>query len=186
MPVMDGFALLAYVSSNCPEIPVFVMTANDNPEFKERASLLGSLKFFEKPMNIDVLIDSIFEELHAGAQGKIEGIGLASFLQLIEMEQKTCTLTVEFEGMSGSVYCLKGVLIAAETGELKNEKAIFQMLEWDVPAIKIENVCAKKENEINQPLMSVLMEGLKLRDEKKAAQKANVKPLEPRKNKESR
>ena len=185
MPEMNGFELLAYMSSNCPEIPVFVMTANGSPEVEERINTLGSIKYFEKPMNIDVLTESIFEELNAGAQGKIEGIGLSSFLQLIEMEQKTCTLTVESEGISGRVYCLKGALISAESGELKNEQAVYRLLEWDNPAINIENTCAKKENEINQPLMSVLMEGLKLKDEKIAEQKARITPLKPRDGKES-
>jgi CheY-like chemotaxis protein len=179
MPVMDGFELLAYLNSNCPEIPVFVMTANGSPEIEERINALGSIKYFEKPMNIDILIESILEELHAGAKGKIEGIGLASFLQLIEMEKKTCTLTVQSKGKTGKLYCLKGTVLTAEAGEFKKEKAVYQLLGWDNPAIALENVCIKKEKEINRPLMSVIMEGLKIKDEKIAKSKTQKAPLKP-------
>ncbi len=180
MPVMDGFELLAHMNSNCPGIPVFVMTANGSPEIEERINALGSIKYFEKPMNIDTLTDCIFEELNAGAKGKIEGIGLASFLQLIDMEKKTCTLTVQSKEKSGNIYCLKGVLIAAETGEFKKETAMYQLLEWDNPAIAIENVCIKKEKEIGLPLMNIIMEGMKKKDEKAAKNSAGKTPLKPR------
>jgi len=80
MPVMDGFELLIYMNQNHPEIPMFVMTANGSPEVEKRINSLGSIKYFEKPMDIEHLVECITEELDSGAKGQIQGIGLASFL----------------------------------------------------------------------------------------------------------
>src|SRR6056297_3312362 len=61
MPVMDGFELLAHLSSNHPEIPVFVMTAKGSPEVEQKIDAMGSLKYFEKPINVDALMKAVRE-----------------------------------------------------------------------------------------------------------------------------
>ena len=97
--------------------------------------------------------------------GSVHGISLDSFLQMVQMEKTTCTLTVKFEAEIGHLYVLNGDLISAETGDLKNVAAAHRIISWDESTIEIENVCNKEEKKINEPLMNILMEGLKLRDE---------------------
>ena len=97
--------------------------------------------------------------------GAVHGISLDSFLQMVQMEKTTCTLTVKAENEVGYLYVLNGDLIAAETGDLKNVEAARRIISWDKSTIEIEHVCSKEEKEIDEPLMNILMEGLKLRDE---------------------
>jgi len=182
MPEMDGFALMVYLNEHHPEIPIFVMTAFGDSEIKSRIKEIGPIKYFEKPLNIDVITDCIFDELNAGAVGEIEGISLASFLQLVEMEKKTCTLQVESHEQSGLMYFLKGELMAAETADVKNIEAAYEMIGWDRIKIGIENTCRIKDKEIQQPLMTILMEGLKIKDEKEHADKTKKTPLKPLKS----
>ncbi|MFC1489284.1 DUF4388 domain-containing protein, partial [Thermodesulfobacteriota bacterium] len=99
------------------------------------------------------------------AGGSIQGVSLDSFLQMVQVERTTCTLTVKAENEVGHLYVLNGDLIAAETGDLKNVAAAHRIISWDKSTIEIENVCNKEEKQINEPLMNILMEGLKLRDE---------------------
>ncbi len=66
----------------------------------------------------------------------------------------------------GYLYILEGELISAESGDLKNREAFNRIISWENVAIEIENTCTKTENEINQPLMNLLMEGLRVKDEK--------------------
>jgi len=87
---------------------------------------------------------------------------------MVQMEKTTCTLKVVSGKKEGLLYILDGDLIAAETQDLQNMDAACDIISWDDTVIEIENSCAKTENEINQPLMHVLMEGLKLKDEKSA------------------
>jgi len=106
--------------------------------------------------------------VEAGVGGQLQGISLDSFLQMVQMEKTTCTLKVVSGKKEGLLYILNGDLIAAETQDLQNMDAACAIISWDDTVIEIDNSCAKTENEINQPLMHVLMEGLKLKDEKSA------------------
>jgi hypothetical protein len=103
--------------------------------------------------------------MEPGVGGQIRGISLDSFLQMAQMEKTTCTLTVSTNEEVGYLYILKGVLIAAETGDLDGKDSVFRILSWENVSIEIINTCEKTENEINQPLMNLLMEGLRLKDE---------------------
>jgi len=168
MPVMDGFELLVYMNKNHPDIPTFVMTAKGSPEVKEKINALGSIRYFEKPVDIDILAECIMEDLGSGAKGQLQGISLASFLQLIEIESKSCTLSVSARGENGTLTCLNGELINAEIGDLKGLQAAHKMISWDTASIEILNTADNTDKEINEPLMSIIMEGTRQKDENAA------------------
>lgn len=182
MPIVDGFQLLAHMSKNHPEIPAIVMTAFSTPELDAKVKAIGPANYFQKPLNMDILTDCIFEELSAGAEGELRGISLPSFLQLIEMEKKTCTVVVLSDDRTGSLFFTKGEIIAAETASLQNVEAAYELLSWERAELKIEDQNKKIKKEINQPLMNILMEGLKIKDEKDSENKVTRKPLKPLKN----
>ncbi len=168
MPVMDGFELLVYMNKNHPDMPMFVMTAKGSPEVKEKINALGSIKYFEKPVDIEYLAECIMDELGSGAKGQLQGISLASFLQLIEIESKSCTLSVSARGEKGVLTCLKGELINAQIGELKGLDAAHKMISWETASIEILNTATNTDREINAPLMSIIMEGTRQKDENAA------------------
>ena len=101
-----------------------------------------------------------------GFGGNLLGISVPSLLQMIESEQKSCTLRVTSQEKKGYLYIKDGELIAAETDRLSKENAVYEIISWDEPVIEIKDTIPVKEKEIFQPLMSVLMEGFRLRDEK--------------------
>ncbi len=179
MPVMDGFELLSYISENCPEIPVFVMTAHDSPEIDSKIRSLNIAQYFIKPLNMDEFKLRLFDELESGAEGQIHGIGLVSFMQLVEMESKTCTLNIrsKTDGKAGKLYFFKGELTTAEAGELTNEKAVYEIVSWEKTTISIEKLCKKQVKEIAQPLLNILMEGIRIKDEKTAQLNIGKNPL---------
>lgn len=168
MPVMDGFELLIYMNKNHPDIPMFVMTAKGSPEVREKINALGSIRYFEKPVDIEYLAECIMDELGSGAKGQLQGISLASFLQLIEIESKSCTLSVSARGDKGVLTCLKGELINAEIGDLKGLEAAHKMVSWDTASIEILNTATNTDKEINESLMSIIMEGTRQKDENAA------------------
>jgi len=117
---------------------------------------------------MDVLAECIFEELGVGTKGKLEGISLPSFLQLMEIEEKTCALNISSHGKSGRLFFTKGELFAAKCEDLKNEEAVYELLSWEKVEIRIDNDNRKRDKEIIQPLMAMMMEGLKRKDDKSA------------------
>jgi CheY-like chemotaxis protein len=181
MPKMDGFELLAHMSGKYPKIPVIVMTAYGTPEIEERLRDMGDFQYLEKPLDLNVLADRIFDALEAGSSpDRIHGISLAAFLQLLEMENKTCTLTVRSRGKEGCLYFVKGELMQAETGEVKGEAAALAIVAWDNVAMEIQYTCTVKKS-IGLPLAEILMEGFRIKDEQESAKgkerKMDVKKL---------
>lgn len=102
----------------------------------------------------------------SGFSGKLLGISVPSFLQMIESEQKSCTLRVTYQGKTGYLYIKNGELIAAEANSLSKEKAAYEIIGWDEPVIEIKDTLPAKEKEILKPLMAILVEAYRLRDEK--------------------
>jgi CheY-like chemotaxis protein len=167
MPQMDGFELLAYISSNYPDVPVIVMTAYGTPAIEERLQKMGTFQYLEKPLDLNILADKITDALESSSSpDHIHGITLAAFLQLLEMESKTCTLTVHSQGRQGRLYFVKGELMQAETGEAKGDEAALDIVTWENVAIEIQYMCTVKKKGIGMPLAEILMEGFRLKDEK--------------------
>jgi len=174
MPEMDGFELLAFIASNYTTIPVIVMTAFGTPEVERQLRATGILTMIEKPINLDELAESIIEGLETAAEeGVLTGVSLDSFIQLIEMEQKTCVLEVQRKG-SDKEKCLllfgDGELYDAAWGDLKGEEAAHEIIGLKEVQIRFKKLSPGKKlkRRIEKPLMSILMEATRLRDEAEA------------------
>jgi hypothetical protein len=110
----------------------------------------------------------------AGIGGKIRGISLDSFLQVIQMDRMTCTLSVTSKEGSGTLYFVKGEIFSAATGDKVNAEAACQIISWEDSVIEIEESCDKTENKIVQPLMNILMEAMRVRDEAQSTPQEGV------------
>ena len=111
------------------------------------------------------LTENTSEKIDASVRGRIKGISLSSFLQMSEMEGTTCTLMVQSGKKIGTLHLMKGNLIDAETGPLKHQEAAFAILSWENTEIEIQKPSGRKQNQISLPLMHILMEALKRKDE---------------------
>jgi DNA-binding NtrC family response regulator len=167
MPEMNGLKLLSYMKKNQPEIPVIVLTAFGQSELEEKIKGYGNLEYYEKPLDINVFKETILKRIQTEPNSQIHGIGTASFLQLIDMEEKDCTLMIRSSGNLGYLYFSSGELIAAKSQGKRGEEAAFEIINWDNSSIEIRNTCPKREKEINKPLMYILMESARLKDESK-------------------
>jgi predicted regulator of Ras-like GTPase activity (Roadblock/LC7/MglB family)/DNA-binding response OmpR family regulator len=165
MPEMDGFELLNFMRKHYPDVHVMVITAYCTPEIKERLETLGTLRILEKPLDFKEMVDAILGELHSSSRGYIQGITLATFLQLVEMEKKTCTLKIRSKGKTGYLYFSEGELMAADNGTDRNERAAYDIVCWDDAEIEIRNVCREKKS-IHKTLGHILMEGFRIKDER--------------------
>jgi len=168
MPKMDGFALLASIMEYYPEIPVIVMTGYSNPELERITKEEGAAGYVSKPFQLDELITKIKESLERQTEGgTLHGISSGMFLQLIELEQKTCTIRV-FEkstGKLGLIFFLEGDLVDARTDNLIGEEAALKIFAWDKVSISIENSCPRRKKRINRDLQAILMDSMRLKDE---------------------
>lgn len=102
-------------------------------------------------------------------KGRVENLTLASFLQLLEMERKTCSLAVSSLDHRGLLYVREGHLVGAETAGLKGQPAALEIVTWENADIEISDHLPLFEPEIEATLRFLLMEGMRLKDERQEA-----------------
>jgi CheY-like chemotaxis protein/predicted regulator of Ras-like GTPase activity (Roadblock/LC7/MglB family) len=169
MPEMDGIELLSFLKNNFPEIPAIVMTAFGTPEIENGLLHTNMMRMLEKPVDFDELTQLILSLLeHDLTGGTLTGISVPSFLQLIEMEQNTCLMEVKAaEGEQGLLYFNKGVLYDAVFEKETGEEAVYSILMLEDVKISFRTLPTKKlKKKIDIPLMKLLMEGIRRKDER--------------------
>ncbi|KAF0188793.1 MAG: CheY-like receiver AAA-type ATPase and DNA-binding domain-containing response [Desulfobulbaceae bacterium] len=169
MPKMDGFALVAHLSSHHPEIPVIVMTAFGTPDIEENLKKIKALQYIEKPIDFNLLVSKILKGLEGRSKGFITGVSLSSLLQLLQLDKKTCTVTVRSGKHQGTLYFRNGDLLDANTDDLSGEDAAFTIISWKNVDIVLDNSCAITKPEIHKSLGFILLEGSRRQDEQNAS-----------------
>ncbi|MDD3618335.1 MAG: response regulator [Desulfobulbaceae bacterium] len=167
MPRIDGLGLLAYVQKYHPGIPCIVMSAHGTPAIVENLQS-DILQFIEKPFTADALAGAILSALEKDqAGGSITGISIGNFLQMIELEQKTCLCEVASAGNpKGFFYFSGGELHHAVYGDLKGEEAAIKMIQIDRPTISFRKIPQRPiPRKINRELTGLLLEAMKQKDE---------------------
>lgn len=165
MPVMTGYDLLSYLISNHPNINVIVVTGAGSPEIEEHVYICGSFGYLEKPIKMEVFIELAKAALFPTATGHIKGINLASFLQLLHMERKSCTVKVSFGIRKGYLYLTDGEIVNARFENNQGEIAAYSLLRWPNPDIEIQSAPRKIARNIDNSLDFILMESAKKQDE---------------------
>ncbi|NOX80450.1 MAG: DUF4388 domain-containing protein [Deltaproteobacteria bacterium] len=100
----------------------------------------------------------------AHEEGRIEGVSLASFLQLLEQERKSCTLIVSSGDQEGRFYFEEGVLVDAGSDGENGQEAASAILSWPHPSFSV----AKAEDRMHRitlPLAHILLAAAKVHDE---------------------
>lgn len=178
MPVMDGFQLITEVMRIDPYMPVIVMTAFGTPEIEDRISAMTPLHYLEKPLDFDALSQMMNKALTTEPRSYIRGITLSAFLQLVNMERKSCTLKVVSGNENGFLFIHKGELYDAQTSHLEGEKAAMEIIGWDAADIEMDTICRRKEKKITTPLEFLLLETFRIKDETNAGQNFRSSPAE--------
>ncbi|MCF8061653.1 MAG: response regulator [Deltaproteobacteria bacterium] len=168
MPRMNGFTLLAHIIEHYPDIPVIIITAYSTPEMEKQARLGGAVGYIEKPFMIEDLARKIVSALRQESEGgTLHGISSGTFLQLIEMEQKTCTIRVvdRSSEKKGVLFFRKGELMDARVNGLSGVDAAYKIFSWDEVNLSIQNSCQKQDKKIVGDLQGILLEAMRLKDE---------------------
>jgi CheY-like chemotaxis protein len=168
MPEMDGFSLLARLSEQYPDIPVIIVTAYSTPKSKKRVLEAGAAGYIEKPFVIEELAHKIIECLRKESEGgTLQTVPLNMFIQLVEMEQKTCTIRVmdQESGTRGVLFFLDGELMDSRVRDKQGVDAAYEIFSWGSVTLAIEDACAVKERRIEDGLQAVLLEAMRLKDD---------------------
>ena len=168
MPGMDGFELLAHIMEYYPDIPVIIITGYSTPEMEHLAREGGAVGYIAKPFLIEDLARQIMTTLRKESEGgTLHNVSSGIFLQLVEMEQKTCTIRLDdkFTGKKGILFFLEGELLDARVNDLQGEDAAYEIFSWDQVNLSIQNGCALKEKRIHSEMQHLILEAARRKDE---------------------
>ena len=179
MPAFDGFELIAWLREHRPGTPVLVMSAFLPDSDTAEARLLEGVECLRKPLSLCDVVTAIKDQLGRGVRGEVQDIPLAAFLQLLEMERKSCRLDVRQGDRAGRLFVDRGRLVHALLGELAGEAAALEIVGWERPRIRIRSGCGVIPQTLDRSLGYLLMESARLRDESGAPEAPRVTSWPP-------
>jgi CheY-like chemotaxis protein len=168
MPGMDGYELLSEILKTYPDIPVYIITAFDKPKTHEVVVKSGAAGYLRKPFSAEELVETITHSLRKRSEGgSLHNVSLETFLQLIEMEQKTCTLhIIDKKGRNqGALFFRQGDLYNARVGSRQGKPAAYDILSWSNVSLSIEHDCVFKTKNIDGDLQAILLDAMRSKDE---------------------
>jgi DNA-binding response OmpR family regulator len=149
----EGKRFVAEVGRRWPDIPVFVMTARDRDE----VGGLDTAEYIAKPPDMDFLVSRIDRAIRRQRESRVRGISLPTFLQILELERKTCTVFVSHGGRVGELYFRDGRLVQARSGGSEGEEALFELLSMREHSLRVVDRC-EADAAISTSLAALLME----------------------------
>jgi hypothetical protein len=118
--------------------------------------------------------------------GTLHNVSSGMFLQLVGIEQKTCTIRLEdkVSNKTGVLFFQEGELFDARVNDLQGENAAYEIFSWDQVNLSIQNGCALREKRIHNEMQHLILEAVRRKDEdiNNAGQPAvmeEVKSFEP-------
>jgi DNA-binding response OmpR family regulator len=168
VPGIEGPGLLKHVAESYPEVPAIVLTAYSTPEMERLARQNGAAEYFSKPVLPENLSQKIMTILSRQSDGgTLRSVSSGIFLQLIEMEQKTCTIRLEdlSSGQRGVLFFRDGELLDARACRRQGKPAAQRIFSWEKVTISIQNDCPPIKNKIQSELQTLILEAARLKDE---------------------
>lgn len=160
----DSYQLLNEINQRHPGIAVLGLTQTPEMASERRMKHAGAVRMLNRRVPPETLMEELEAMANASAKGHIEGIHLASLLQVLDWERKNCLVGVYSEGRSGLLHFQRGLLVHAECPGLSGEEAGIEILGWDDASIDFLP-SRESPRTVHRPLKELLMLAAQLRDE---------------------
>ncbi len=167
MPNMDGFELIARLTETYPDIPVIILTGYNAPSWKKTILQKEASGYIEKPFVVEELVETIKDNIEREAEGGLlHTVSLEMFVQLIDMDSRTCTIRVveKSTNREGGLFFKDGVLMDARIGDVRGKQAACEILMWNDVIVLLQDSCPISERMITADLRAILIDAMNLRD----------------------
>ncbi|MDZ7269747.1 MAG: response regulator [candidate division KSB1 bacterium] len=182
LPKLDGFQLLEKLKADPVTSSIPLMFLTNRRELQDRVrSLRGGVKdYMIKPLHIKEVLarirmilrrmERIKEEEAEPAKklvGRLEEFSPVDLIESFGVERKTGVLTLHNENnRSGEIYFRDGAVVNASLGNLKAEKAVYQMLPWKRGHFTMVFKDIVVPDEISVSNLGLLLQGFKRMEER--------------------
>lgn len=182
LPKLDGFQLLEKLKADPVTSSIPLMFLTNRRELQDRVrSLRGGVKdYMIKPLHIKEVLarirmilrrmERIKEDDAETAKklaGRLEEFSPVDLIESFGVERKTGVLTLNNENnRSGEIYFRDGAVVNASLGNLKAEKAVYQMLPWKQGHFTMVFKEINVQDEISVSNLGLLLQGFKRMEER--------------------
>ncbi len=179
MPGMNGIELLIEVNNRYPDTGVIIMTAYPSNSFEREAMTAGSLRFVEKPFDINDMREIVGDALKTsdGFQGTLDGIDLIDIVQFNGLSKATSALKVTTDELEGMIFFKKGEVVHAMCDDTSGEKAFFKILEFQGGTLQNIKGVEPPVVSIYKNIESLLFESALRNDEETSKNKSDSSEL---------
>lgn len=182
MPEISGLDLLMDIREKYPATKVIIMTAYGSSEIQHEASERGCFKYIEKPFEIQELRNLILDgvEDKKGFEGRVSDFNLSDLIQMNCLGRLTNALFIEKGMQSGTIYIEDGNITHCEVGNVEGEDAFYEIMSWEGGSFRVEKGKKSKKETVLKGWQGLLMESLRLMDEKRNSSQERVDALRKR------
>lgn len=182
LPQLDGFQLLEKLKADPATSAIPLMFLTNRRELQDRVrSLRGGVKdYMIKPLHVKEVLARIRmilrrmerikeEEIDSSRKlaGRLEEFSPVDLIESFGVERKTGVLTLHNENnRSGEIYFRDGAVVNAALGNLKTEKAVYQMLPWKRGHFTMIFKEINVPDEISVSNLGLLLQGFKRMEER--------------------
>jgi CheY-like chemotaxis protein len=182
LPQLDGFQLLEKLKADPATSAIPLMFLTNRRELQDRVrSLRGGVKdYMIKPLHVKEVLarirmilrrmerlkDDEVETSHK-LVGRLEEFSPVDLIESFGVERKTGILTLRNENnRTGEIYFREGAVVNASLGNLKAEKAVYQMLPWKHGHFTMIFKELNVADEISVSNLGLLLQGFKRMEER--------------------
>ena len=173
MPGMNGLDLLIEINNRFPATGVIIMTAYPSNAYENKAMMSGSLRFIEKPFDINDVRAIVKETLkvNEGFQGTVDGIELIDIVQFNALSRATAALKVTTGDREGMIFFKDGAVVHAMCGQETGEDAFFTILSFNDGSLQNIRGVQPPIVSIHKSIEGLLFEAALKNDEKLEAER---------------
>jgi two-component system chemotaxis response regulator CheB len=163
----NGLDLLRDIRNLDLVIRTVLIAEKGREEDRNTALSLGCANFLVKPFPDDKLCELVHNMLHSsqGFSGRLIDMRLEDIIQMFCYRKDSTLLSISRDDVWGSIYVHEGGIIHAECDSLTGVEAFYEMLGWEGGEFLSQIVLDIPEQSVFMDWQSLLMEGMRQKDE---------------------
>ncbi len=164
---IDGLEIVRGIRDSGVATKVVLSSDDDRSNDRIKALSMGCVCFLVKPHPTDKLLDMLLKMLEPqyGFSGGVVGIRLEDVIQMFCYRKDSTLLLISEGDRKGCIYVNEGGIIHAECDSLSGVEAFFEIIGWERGQFLSQVVFDVPERTVFMDWQSLVMEGMRLKDE---------------------
>ena len=157
-PQLGSFQFFDTLIKEIEDVRIILVVKGILPLTKAKLKKYPAISLYDIAIDQGLLIKRIFTELHIDYGGYVRGVALSSFLQMMALENCSCTLSISCKNLIGLFWLKNGELIAAQSPTREGKEAALEIAAWKNVSIHIDFSPFDKVRQFSISFMMLFLE----------------------------